>query len=448
MRTRLLLIIPLISALVACNRQRVDVADNEGEIAIALSSTKAVPEEFQDYIITIRENDMTGKVVVSSPLHEFSNGCYRVPEGRYCVVADNVDVSEVMTGAGACHITGNTIVDVLPRTTSIAEINAEVVNAAVELIFDQSIKTAFKEFHITLSTDMKSCTAPEDGMVSWWMPGTVGIVITATLQDGNIITSNSSVDLAAKDYKRLTFSIDLIGKLQVDVTADDARDEEGSSVVINPVVGRQCGSILLAMTANGIRITDTKAAVDVDINKVEFTISGMDVYGQKYENNPISFQLGYVVFPVGHYTLTAFYQPDGENGASFAGVSEEFEVIAAGSTTATVDMRITNSSVTVVFDDSLIPYYGTNVVVSFIAPRVADTSGGQTVFFFAPDSAVSYKVSAQALPDSGAVSFESEIKTIVVPAHTNHTITVSAAPVGGTKASCPDVVLSLQEDWE
>lgn len=242
MRIRLLLILPLISALLACSRQRVDEgmsADNEGEIVFALSSTKAVPDEFLNYILTIRENDMQGEIVVSRPVHEYSNACYRVPEGRYCVAVENVDVSETLTGPGKCHITGSTIVDVLARTTSIAEVRAEIVNAAVELIFDQSIEIAFKDIHVTLSTDVKSCTAPEDGMVSWWNPGTVGMVIAATLQDDTEVTSNASVDLAAKDYKRMTLSIDLSGKIQVEVTADNSMDEDFGEIVINPDDGSE-----------------------------------------------------------------------------------------------------------------------------------------------------------------------------------------------------------------
>lgn len=242
MRIRLLLILPLISALLACSRQSVDEgmsADNEGEIVFALSATKAVPDELLNYILTIRENDIIGKVVVSRPVHEYSNACYRVPEGRYYVVAENVDISETQSGAGVCHISGSTFVDVLARTTSIAEVRAEVVNAAVELIFDKSIETAFKDIHVTLSTDLKSCTAPDDGMVSWWNPGTVGMVITATLQDDTEVTSNTSVDLAAKDYKRMTLSIDLSGKLQVEVTADDSMDEDSGSMIINPDDGSE-----------------------------------------------------------------------------------------------------------------------------------------------------------------------------------------------------------------
>lgn len=193
---------------------------------------------------------------------------------------------------------------------------------------------------------------------------------------------------------------------------------------------KQCGSISLSMSSYGVNVTDTKAPVDVDFRKVEFTISGTDVDGQTYDNDPISFELGYAIFPVGRYTLTAFYQPDGEDGASFAGVSSEFDVIAAGSTTVAIDLKVTNSSVTVYFDDSLLPFYGNNVVVSFLEPRTADTAGGKYEFFFAPGSSVSYKVSAKALPNSGATSFESDIKTIVVPAHTNHTLTISAGPGG------------------
>lgn len=207
---------------------------------------------------------------------------------------------------------------------------------------------------------------------------------------------------------------------------------------------KQCGSISLSMSSYGISITDTKAAVDVDFRKVEFTISGTDIDGQTYENDPVNFELGYAIFPVGRYTLTAFYQPDGEDGVSFAGVSSEFDVIAAGSTTVAIDLKVTNSSVTVVFDDSLVPFYGDNVIVYFTEPRLADTTGGQTQFFFAPGSSVSYKVSAQALPNSGATSFDSEIKTIVVPAQTNHTLTISAGPggeliLGGSHESKADV---------
>lgn len=207
---------------------------------------------------------------------------------------------------------------------------------------------------------------------------------------------------------------------------------------------KQCGSISLAMSSYGVSITETKTVSEVDFRKVEFTISGTDVDGQIYENMPVSFDLGYAIFPVGRYTLTAFYQPDGENGVSFAGVSGEFDVIAAGSTTVAIDLKVTNSSVTVVFDDSLIPFYGNNVIVSFTEPRVADTSNGQTQFFFAPGSSVSYKVSAKALTNSGATSFESEVKTVVVPAHTNHILTISAGPggeliFGGSHTSQSDV---------
>lgn len=242
MRTRLLLFLPIVSALLACSRQSVDggvMTDNEGEIAFSLSATKAVPDEFRDYILTIRENDIQGNIVVSRQVHDYTNGCYRVPEGRYCVIAENVEMDQALSGAGLRHISGYTEVDVLARTTSIAEIRAGVDNCAIELIFDQSISTAFKDFQVTLSTDAKSVNAPEEGMVSWWMPGTVGMTMTATLMDDSVVTTNTSVDLAVKDYKRLKLSTELNGKIQVDVTADDSMDEDSDSLTINPDNGSQ-----------------------------------------------------------------------------------------------------------------------------------------------------------------------------------------------------------------
>lgn len=192
------------------------------------------------------------------------------------------------------------------------------------------------------------------------------------------------------------------------------------------------GRVALSLSAEDAICVSSRSS-NPSFEELTFTIKASGAES----GTPITFtQLAdeYVAYlEAGTYTLTAAYIPEeatqGLGGICYEGTSSEFTIQPGETTNVSITLTPSNAKISVVIDNSsLQSFYGTSTTVSITAPRNLTITNNSDIYL--PAGTVTYRVTATALPNSGAASVNKQ-ESMTVEAGKAYTLTITATS-GGT----------------
>ena len=231
----------MLLAAVACQTEKIDSAPEYGILDIALSGEPSIGVEVKsqktltdaeaaDYTINIYDAAAGDEPVYTAKHKDFK--AQVLPLGTYCVTAESCTEEEAEVNGGKMRVVGksNDIELSLDAISQTAQVNCEIANAKVAIVFDnESLSGKCKDMAVKISgwaTRKGSSVTVRQDKEFWFNPTTVTYSVTGTfIETGTPLKLDKTLDVEAKDNYRIIIKLNL-DKGQIKASPTIVLDEE------------------------------------------------------------------------------------------------------------------------------------------------------------------------------------------------------------------------------